>query len=315
MNPNISISGTELIWAISSITVFIIGAIVLGRWYVSRFSSADLATKYEGKKQTSPLASRNKYPDVDVLRHSGFFLRIGLIISIGLIVLAFNWTSFEEKVDIPEGALEMEVDLEIEPPQTTAEPPPPPPPPPPVIEEVPNELILEAEDDFEFVDQSIDANTAVDAPEPTYTDTKEEPLPPPPPPPPPKVEEPAEIFKVVEEMPRFPGCEDLTTSIAEKKACADQKMLEFLYQNIKYPAIARENNISGTVVVRFVVNTDGSITDAEVVREIGGGCGDEALRVVALMNEMDKKWAPGRQRGKAVRVMFNLPVKFVLRET
>ena len=112
-------------------------------------------------------------------------------------------------------------------------------------------------------------------------------------------------------MPRFPGCENLPTT-DEKKACADKKMLEFIYKNIKYPAIARENGIEGMVVVTFVVEKDGKVTDARVVRDIGGQCGQEALRVVSLMNDEGIRWTPGKQRGRPVRVQFNLPVRFKL---
>ncbi|MCI4649500.1 MAG: energy transducer TonB [Phaeodactylibacter sp.] len=89
-------------------------------------------------------------------------------------------------------------------------------------------------------------------------------------------------------------------------------MLEFIYKNIKYPAIARENGVEGTAVVQFVVETDGSITDANVVRDPGAQTGAEALRVVNLMKEQGIQWIPGKQRGRAVRVQFNLPVRFRL---
>ena len=112
-------------------------------------------------------------------------------------------------------------------------------------------------------------------------------------------------------MPRFPGCED-KGSKAEKDQCAQKKLLEFIYKNIKYPAIARENGVEGTVVVQFVVEKDGKVTDAKVVRDIGAQCGAEALRVVELMNTKGLRWTPGKQRGNAVRVQFNLPVKFKL---
>ena len=112
-------------------------------------------------------------------------------------------------------------------------------------------------------------------------------------------------------MPRFPGCEDLSTK-EERKQCADKKMLEFIYKNIKYPAIARENGVEGTVVVQFVVEKDGTVKDAKVVRDIGAQCGQEAMRVVNMMNEQNIKWIPGKQRGRSVRVQFNLPVKFRL---
>lgn len=116
----------------------------------------------------------------------------------------------------------------------------------------------------------------------------------------------AELFKVVEEMPYFAGCEDLPK--AERKACGDKKMLEFIYQNLRYPAQARENGVEGTVVVSFIVEKNGKITEPKIVREIGSGCGDEVLRVVNLM----PAWVPGKQRGEAVRVQFNLPVRFKL---
>jgi TonB family protein len=117
-----------------------------------------------------------------------------------------------------------------------------------------------------------------------------------------------EIFKVVEEMPRFPGCENLPR--AERKKCADKEMLEFIYKNLNYPAEARANNIQGTLVVQFVIEKDGQINDINVVRDIGGQCGEEAERVIRLMNEMGKRWIPGKQRGRPVRVQLNLPVKF-----
>ena len=111
-----------------------------------------------------------------------------------------------------------------------------------------------------------------------------------------------ELFKMVEEMPRFPGCED------NNKSCADKKMLEFIYQNLRYPALARENGVEGTVVVSFIVEKNGKITEPKIVREIGGGCGDEVMRVVNLM----PTWIPGKQRGEVVRVQYNLPVRFKL---
>ena len=115
-------------------------------------------------------------------------------------------------------------------------------------------------------------------------------------------------------MPRFPGCENESGGEQAKKQCADKKMLEFIYKNIKYPAIARENGVEGTCVIQFVVEKDGSVTDAKVVRDIGAQCGGEALRVVNLMNSKGIKWTPGKQRGRPVRVQFNVPVRFKLEE-
>jgi periplasmic protein TonB len=85
-------------------------------------------------------------------------------------------------------------------------------------------------------------------------------------------------------------------------------MYKFLKENMKYPAVARENGIEGSVYVGFVVGKDGTIRDVKVKRGIGGGCNEEAIRVVELM----PKWNPGKQNGKAVNVSFTIPIKFKL---
>lgn len=119
-----------------------------------------------------------------------------------------------------------------------------------------------------------------------------------------------DVFKVVEEMPRFPGCEEMI-DIDERKGCSQKRMLEFIYKNISYPAEARENGIQGTAVVRFVVDKDGKVVDPKIVRDIGGSTGEEVLRIIEKMKE-EVTWIPGKQKGKAVKVYFNLPVKFRL---
>ncbi|MFK7947344.1 MAG: TonB family protein [Saprospiraceae bacterium] len=123
----------------------------------------------------------------------------------------------------------------------------------------------------------------------------------------PKKESVERIFQVVEEMPMFPACDSLT-KYSERKACADKAMLEFIYANLKYPEILRESAVEGIVVVSFVVKKDGTISDIKILRDIGGGCGDEAVRVIKLM----PKWIPGRQRNQAVDVQINLPIRFRL---
>jgi len=97
-----------------------------------------------------------------------------------------------------------------------------------------------------------------------------------------------------EEMPSFPG--------------GDGERLRFLSDNIQYPQLASENGIQGTVYVQFIVNSTGEITDAKILRGIGGGCDEEALRVVNAM----PRWHPGKQNGKNVRVLFSLSVSFRL---
>ena len=132
--------------------------------------------------------------------------------------------------------------------------------------------------------------------------------PPPPPPPPSKKEE--EIFKIVEQMPRFAGCEEMDGSEQDKSKCASEKMLQFVYNNLEYPKIARENGVEGTVVVQYTIDKSGELRDAKVVRDIGANCGQAALDVVNKM----PTWIPGKQRGKAVSVLYTMPVKFKLED-
>lgn len=103
-----------------------------------------------------------------------------------------------------------------------------------------------------------------------------------------------EVFQIVEEMPEFPG--------------GESKMYEFILKNIKYPEMARENKIKGRVYVQFVVSKDGSLNKIKVLRGIGGGCDEEAVRIVKRM----PKWKPGKQNGKTVPVQFTLPFNFKL---
>lgn len=102
------------------------------------------------------------------------------------------------------------------------------------------------------------------------------------------------IFVIVDEDPEFPG--------------GTEALYKYLSENIKYPQEARDKGITGKVYVSFVIEKDGSVSRPRVLREIGGGCGDEAVRVVMGM----PKWIPGKQRGKPVRVQFNLPISFNL---
>jgi protein TonB len=103
-----------------------------------------------------------------------------------------------------------------------------------------------------------------------------------------------DIFTIVESMPEFPG--------------GEQAFYEFLRQNVGYPELAKTAGISGKVYITFVVEKNGSITDVALLRGIGGGCDEEALRVINMMPE----WKPGLQRNHPVRVQFILDVKFTL---
>ncbi len=276
-----------------------------------RLQDADpelLKAEFEATHDGSPLVGRTKYPKVDIFRNTRTFFWVGLVTALLLTLLAFNWTQFEKKVVVPEYSLDVEEDIMVQPPKIQKPPPPPPPPPPPKIEEVPDEVV-EEEDEPVFEDQTVEIEEKVNTPPPPPK-KKAAPPPPPPPPPPPKKQD--EIFKVVEEMPKFPGCEGEKAGAGRLDPCSEKKLLEFIYEYIEYPDIARETGLEGRAIVQFVVDKDGRVSNVKVVRDIGGGCGDEAVRVIKLMNEKGIKWTPGRQQGQAVRVQYILPVMFKL---
>ncbi len=102
------------------------------------------------------------------------------------------------------------------------------------------------------------------------------------------------VFKIVEQMPQYPG--------------GDYAMMKFIQKNIKYPDLERESDIQGRVVLGFIVNVDGSLSDITVRKSVSHGLDKEAIRVVKLM----PNFIPGRQQGKAVRVQYMLPIMFKL---
>jgi protein TonB len=103
-----------------------------------------------------------------------------------------------------------------------------------------------------------------------------------------------EVFTVVEKMPEFPG--------------GSEAMTTYLVGEIKYPAEAKTKGVQGTVYVSFVVEKDGAVSNVKVIRGIGAGCDEEAVRVVKMM----PKWKPGTQKGQTVRCQFNVPLSFKL---
>lgn len=115
-----------------------------------------------------------------------------------------------------------------------------------------------------------------------------------------------------DQFPRFPGCEIEEMSIRERKYCADQELLKFIYSNIKSPKEALDRNISGRVIIEFTVTEKGEIKDAYIFRDIGGGCGEEALRIVNLMNSLPSPWIHGIKDDKLLQVTYKLPIAFNL---
>ena len=217
----------------------------------------------------------------------GIFFEIGLIIALAFLFLAFEWkVNMKDKEDfivtVPEELVEEEI-IPIT--QQMLKPPPPPPPAPrltDLIEIVDEEInlddVLEIEDveanvaNRRVYDFSGQGNGYGDEYGDEYSDE-------------------AEVFAVVEDMPKFPG-----------------NVQQWISKNIKYPMIAQENNIQGRVFVQFVIERDGSVTDVKVARSVDPSLDKEAIRVIQSM----PKWTPGKQRQKPVRVSFTVPINFQL---
>ena len=204
---------------------------------------------------------------------------MGLVFVLSLIYVALEWTEKEvTKYEVTDTEFLFEEEVEIQ--QTSQETPPPPP--PPAVQEV--EVLNVVEDNVET--ESIEVNTEETEQEVVIAAPVEAPV---------EEEEEEVVFVVVESMPEFPG--------------GQQALFKYLSENVKYPVIAQENGIQGRVICQFVVNKDGSIVDVEVVRSGGDPSLDkEAVRVIKSM----PKWKPGKQRGKAVRVKYTVPVNFKL---
>ncbi len=118
-----------------------------------------------------------------------------------------------------------------------------------------------------------------------------------------------EIFKVVEQMPRFPGCEN-KSDLREKDFCATEKMWDFIDENVKYPKVDEKIEIKGKVVIQFIVEKDGSVSNIIIAKDIGYGYGKAFADVIASMNDMPELWICGKQRGRPVTVLYTLPIEF-----
>lgn len=223
-----------------------------------------------------------KTPKANLENKRTLFTQVGLIVALALVYLAFEVKSYDAIVVEEfqrDAVFEEEEMIEITQQEKLPELPPPPPQQPLIFQEVEDDV--EVEDDI-IVDMEADANTEIIEWTPPTVEAEE------------VAEE--EIFEIVEKEPTYPG--------------GDKARLEFLQKNTKYPQMAREAGIQGTVYVSFVVEKDGSITQVKILRGIGGGCDEEAVRVTRMM----PKWSPGEQRGRAVRTSFRMPIKFTLQD-
>ncbi|MBR1644587.1 MAG: energy transducer TonB [Bacteroidales bacterium] len=225
-----------------------------------------------------------KAPKADLEKKKGLYIEVGLVVILAVVLAAFNLKSYDmQELEISQRTAENVIDETII--QTFEEEVPPPP--EPEAPEVTTELVVvendaEIEHEVGIIDMGDDANKAQEAFTPVVQEVEEE-------------AEEEEIFVFIEEQASFPG--------------GTEALYKFLRENIKYPPAARENGIEGKVFLKFVVEKDGSVSNVKVMRDIGSGCGAEAVRVVKSM----PKWTPGKQRGRAVRSEYSLPVSFSLR--
>lgn len=217
-----------------------------------------------------------KAPKKDLERRKGIFLQFGFIIALSLVLIAFEWSSTNIKVDYK--YMNQDVDVLIDlPPITIIKP-----------EVIPPKPVV----DFMIISDDpniVDATVLTLDPEGPVPDLNALIIP---------IDEPREdeVFRVVEQMPAYPG--------------GESALFRYLAKAVKYPEIARINNVQGKVYVSFVVNNLGEVTQVTIARGVDPNLDREALRVVSSM----PRWAPGRQREKPVNVSFTVPINFVLKE-
>lgn len=220
-----------------------------------------------------------KSPKVDLNGKSSLFLVIGLIVSLSLTLAAFEWKKYNAGDLMDLGQLEDEFEELLEIPPTEQPPQKPPEVKMPQVREIPDEEDIMEEIDFDL-DVDITEDTEIE--DIVFEEEPEE-------------EQANDIFLVVEENASFPG--------------GNKAWAKFLNKNLKYPKMAKRMGIEGRVYLSFIVDKDGQISDIEVLRGIGGGCNEEAIRVL----KASPNWNPGRQRGNAVKSRFQFFITFKLR--
>lgn len=227
-----------------------------------------------------------KTPKANLENKKFLFREIGLILTLAVVLLAFEWKTYEKSASTLAGDQAATIEEEMIP--ITNETPPPPPEMPkiPVVSDVieivdndmklSNDLIISTEDDSKL---------GVDIKEYNQGGGKEE-----------VIEEEEVPFTIVEDKPTFQGGDENTFT-------------KWVFDRLVYPEIAKENGVQGRVILQFLVGTDGSVSDVKVVRGVDASLDREAARVVAS----SPKWKPGKQRNKPVKVRYTFPVIFQLR--
>ena len=229
-----------------------------------------------------------KSPKADLQKNSSLYFVIGLAFVLFFSWQAIEWKTYKKTFDYE--ALDVDEDEDEEIPITEQiKTPPPPPPPPPLAPQV-IEIVEDEEDVEETVIESTETNEEEIV---EIVEVEEE-------------EEDVDVpFAVIEDVPIFPGCEGVAKS--ERRNCFQEKMNKHIVRNFRYPEIAQEMGIQGRVYVNFIISKDGSITNIRM-RGPDKNLEKEAERIISKLPKM----TPGKQRGRAVRVPFSIPIIFRL---
>ena len=229
-----------------------------------------------------------KNPKADLNKDRNLYFVIGLTLVLGVTWGAIEYRTYEKVFDL--AALDMLEDDDEDIPITEQLKTPPPPPPPPPAQEV-----IEVVEDEEEVEETVIESTETDQDEIIIEEIEVE-------------EEFDDIdvpFAVIEDVPIFPGCESVAKS--QRRACFQEQMNKHIRRNFRYPEIAQEMGIQGRVYVNFIIAKDGSITNIRM-RGPDKNLENEAQRIISRLPQM----TPGKQRGRAVRVPFSIPITFRL---
>lgn len=224
---------------------------------------------------------RKKTRKADLESKKSLFLEIGFIMALGLVLLAFEWTTRPEGTEgfaQEEEEKIVQEDVPITRQEKEKEPPPPPPSSTEQLNIVDDNVEIEDELRLEETEADQDTEVSVDA----FAEEEEE-------------EEEQQTFMVVEEMPEFRGG-------------GIDAFRNYVQETAEYPTVAQENGIEGTVYVKFVVDADGKIKNIQIMRGVDPALNKEVKRVISNAPQ----WEPGKQRGQPVRVQFTIPVVFNL---
>lgn len=231
-----------------------------------------------------------KNPKADLTKNSSLYFAIGLALVLLISWQAIEWKTYE-KTGYGYESLNVEDDDDEEVPITEQIKTPPPPPPPPPAPEV-----IEVVEDEEEVEETVIESTETDQEEIVEVEDIE-------------VEDDFDDvdvpFAVIEDVPIYPGCERVPKS--ERRSCFQEKINKHIRKNFRYPEIAQEMGIQGRVYVQFVIAKDGAITSVRM-RGPDKNLEKEAARIISKLPKM----TPGKQRGRAVRVPFSIPITFRL---